>query len=367
MSIWLGFIGVLIVYLCVVVYLTIITRKWLLPNASKKQKVIYIVITNLFLNSFIIGMLVQSSVVRAIGSYGMAILYILFITVPILHIIVMLLRFSRISRKIVEQWAGRITLAFIVVIMCYGTFNAYSPVVHTYDITIKGKQGQAEPLNIVMAADMHFGVLSEKNHAKRMVEKINKLNPDLVLYPGDIVDDNKEVFVKQDMADILSEVQSTYGVYASLGNHDKGDIPDLIQELEKSGMNVLYDEMTLINDAFTLIGRKDKTESERASLQELLENVDQTKPIILLDHQPYELDIAQEAGIDLMVSGHTHHGQLAPFQFITDRIYENDWGHLQKEQFHSVVTSGFGFWGPPIRTSSRSEIIQINVTFVETE
>jgi uncharacterized protein len=93
----------------------------------------------------------------------------------------------------------------------------------------------------------------------------------------------------------------------------------------------------------------------------LMEGVDLSRPVVLLDHQPYELDAAREAGIDLMVSGHTHRGQVAPL--VTKWIYENDWGLLQEESFTSIVTSGYGFWGPPIRLGSRSELVVIEVRF----
>lgn len=88
-----------------------------------------------------------------------------------------------------------------------------------------------------------------------------------------------------------------------------------------------------------------------------------TKPVILLEHQPYELSIAQQLGVDLMVSGHTHHGQVFPGNLITKAIYENDWGYVKNGDMHSIVTSGFGFWGPPIRIGTRSELISIRVQF----
>lgn len=128
-------------------------------------------------------------------------------------------------------------------------------------------------------------------------------------------------------------------------------------------MQVLYDEVVTIEDKLTLIGRKDRTEQDRAPLAELAAQADPSKPLLLLDHQPYELDIAARSGIDLMVSGHTHRGQIAPGHLITGAIYENDWGVLRKEQMTSVVTSGFGFWGPPIRLGSRSEVVQLRLVF----
>ena len=363
MPIWFLLIIVLALYNLIVCYFAFMTRKWIFFDKSPIFNKIYIITFILFANIFIFIFRYDYAAVRAVGSYWMAVLYILFITVPILHIIVSGIRFTKLKSFRVEKWAGWLMLLMIIVIMGYGSYNAYNPVVRTYEVSIDQDSEQNQKLNIVMAADMHFGLLSGKNHAARMVEEINKLQPDLVLFPGDIVDDSVHEYVRQGMVDIIANIESTYGVYASLGNHDKGDIPELIEILEKSNMNVLYDETIEIADSVTLVGRKDKTEKDRLSLSELLKDADQSKPVILLDHQPYELAIAEEQGVDLLVSGHTHRGQLAPFQLITKSIYENDWGYIQNGELHSVVTSGFGFWGPPIRTNSRSEIVQIQLNY----
>ncbi|MBO9600028.1 MAG: metallophosphoesterase, partial [Cohnella sp.] len=133
--------------------------------------------------------------------------------------------------------------------------------------------------------------------------------------------------------------------------------------LERGGIQVLYDETVDVQGQFTLIGRRDRTESYRLPLDNLMNGVDLTKPAILLEHQPYEFDIARQAGIDLMVSGHTHRGQIFPGNLITNAIYENDWGYLRKERMHTIVTSGYGFWGPPIRLGTRSELVSIHIRF----
>src|SRR5690606_31064942 len=126
-----------------------------------------------------------------------------------------------------------------------------------------------------------------------------------------------------------------------------------------SGIRVLYDEAITVDGRFTLVGRRDYSDAGRLPLEEVMRGADRRKPIILLDHQPYELDVAERAGVDLMLSGHTHRGQVFPGSLITDRIYENDYGLLRRGTFHSIVTQGYGFWGPPIRLGTRSEIVLI--------
>lgn len=295
----------------------------------------------------------------------MACFYLLLLLVPLAHITVILLRFTRLPRHRTQKWAGFVTLGLVVFFLAYGTYNAYSPIVQNYDIKIEKGTSTITHLDIAMAADTHFGLLSGKDHAERLVREINALHPDIILLPGDLFDDDIQPFLDQRIDQILSKLQAPYGVYASLGNHDRhdGTMQELIETLENSGINILYDEIVDIQGQFTLIGRKDRIDSERLPLSSLMNDVNLSKPTILLDHQPYELDIAQQEGIDLMVSGHTHGGQVFPGNLITGAIYENDRGHLQKEQMHTIVTSGFGFWGPPIRIGTRSEIVMIHIEF----
>lgn len=230
-------------------------------------------------------------------------------------------------------------LVLLVVVIGFGSFNAYSPTVRAYDIHVDKDAGTLEELNIVMASDMHFGVLSGKAHAVRLVKEINDLKPDLVLFPGDIIDDDLDAYLSQGIDQILTGIQARYGVYASLGNHDRfeGEMPDLIEALEHSGMTVLYDEKLTV-EGLTLVGRRDKQDQERAELSTLMDGADLSKPIFVLDHQPNALEEAQRQGVDLIVSGHTHRGQVFPAHLITQAMFENDWGTCKRpDAFHRVL------------------------------
>ncbi len=356
----------LLLYGGLVYYIGFRGYRWLRPESSSRRfKVLYIFVVVLAATSFIVGRMSGLRFINIAGAYWMACFYLLLLLVPLAHLTVFLLRFTRLPKHSTKKWAGTITLALLVFFLVYGTYNAYSPVVRSYDIKMEKGTSTLDSLHIVMAADTHFGLLSGKNHAERLVKEINALNPDLILLPGDLVDDDIQPFLDQKMDQILSNLHAPYGVYASLGNHDRhdGTMQELIDTLESSGIQILYDESLEVQEQFTLIGRKDRIDPDRLPLDSLIKSVNETKPKILLDHQPYELDIAQQQGIDLMVSGHTHGGQVFPGNLITGAIYENDWGYLQKEQMHSVVTSGFGFWGPPIRIGTRSEIVSIRIQF----
>ncbi|MGO4274331.1 metallophosphoesterase, partial [Paenibacillus sp. TAF58] len=127
------------------------------------------------------------------------------------------------------------------------------------------------------------------------------------------------------------------------------------------------DETVHVKERLYIVGRKDKaaerTPDGREALAALLEGTDSKQPIIVMDHQPYHLDKAADAGADVMLSGHTHRGQMAPNHLITRRLFELDWGYLRKGNLHAIVSSGFGTWGPPIRLGSRSEIIELTIHF----
>ena len=168
----------------------------------------------------------------------------------------------------------------------------------------------------------------------------------------------------------LKDIESRYGTYLSLGNHDfyTGEADELENMLSKVNVNVLRDEITLINDSFYLIGRDDATvkryNGERDSLNVIkssIDNFNSDKPVIVIDHNPQYLDESISNNIDLQVSGHTHKGQLSPINLITDKLFDIDYGLGKFQNTSVVVTSGFGTWGPPIRIGSSSEIVMIKL------
>jgi predicted MPP superfamily phosphohydrolase len=171
------------------------------------------------------------------------------------------------------------------------------------------------------------------------------------------------------MPERLKQLQAPLGTYAILGNHEYigGAIEVYTAAMRDIGIKVLMDEAVHLPDGMTLIGRKDRAAARmggakgRQTLKALLEDVDPTSPLILMDHQPAKLAEAEACGIDLQLSGHTHRGQMFPFHWITRRVFELDWGYLQKGTTHIIVSSGFGFWGPPLRLASRSELLDIHV------
>lgn len=282
------------------------------------------------------------------------------ILLPLANLIYFLLRKKGI------RTIGSMIIAYFIFVFTYGSYLAWTPTIKTYDIQVN-KESVIEELTVLLVSDLHLGKTVGKNHLQKLVDITKKSDADMILMPGDIINDDIEPFLKQNMGELFAEIRAPLGVYVTSGNHDYygGDLERLFQEMDKAGVTMLDDEVILIEDSIYIVGRNDSTDEQRKSIEELIADVDLNKPVIMLDHQPTELDEASKHGVDIIVSGHTHRGQIWPANLITQLIYENDYGHLQKDNLHSIVTSGFGLWGPPFRLGSQAEVIELNITFVK--
>lgn len=344
------------------------------------QKV-YSIIYGLLALSYIIGKVGKElispdirSLITYIGSYWLAAFVCMLIGFIFLDILRLVLNISGIQLATqLQQVLGGGVLAVIVVILAIGTWLANSSMVTTYEINIPKNGGKLQELHAVLVSDLHLGGINSQRSLSKMVTEVNALEPDLVLIAGDIIEEEVELAQEHNLAEIFSTLKSNYGVYAVPGNHEYygNEAAEILSYLTQGGIKVLRDSYTLIADSFYLVGRDDGEQREqlgakrRANLAELMAGIDHKKPIILMNHRPVGLAEAKEQGVDLQVSGHTHRGQIFPGNLVTARIFEIDWGHLQKDDFHLLVTSGYGLWGPPIRLGSRSEIVQIKLRFEE--
>lgn len=310
-------------------------------------------------------------VIKILGSYWIAVFQYAILLLPFADLLAWVLRLNgvNVERSIIRT--GWIVLLIITVLLLIGSRNAWSPVVRRYNLHVDKPAGIMKQLRVAVASDLHLGTIVGKRHLMRLVEQMDMLRPDVILLPGDVLDDSLEPFVRNNMAETMKQLKAPLGVFGVLGNHEYfgGHIEDYIKRMEKIGIRVLRDESVLVADSFYLVGRKDKaaesfTSEGRLPLSQLVSSLDRTIPILVMDHQPHQrLDEAAASGIDLLVSGHTHRGQMAPNHMITRRIFELDWGYARKGTMHAIVSSGFGSWGPPIRIGSRSEIVEITITF----
>jgi len=346
------------------------------------NKVYWIVIA-LIASAYIISMLLSSYIPSVVlntlniaGSYWMGIIFYLILILPIIDLIRFInSKISFIPRNINETANLSLIISIVVIVflaglMAYGTWSARSPKVTKYDINVNKSTVDLKKLKIIMVSDIHLGSVVDNRRLTVMVNKINELNPDIVLIPGDIIDSSLEPFVKQKMSNNFKRLKSKYGVYACLGNHDGmgSKVEDVVKTFNNSGINVLRDKAILINNSFYVIGRDDisqesQTKVKRKEISDIIKDLDKSKPLILMDHQPRDFAETQKQEIDLQVSGHTHRGQLFPANLITNAIFEIDYGYLKKNNSNFIVSSGYGTWGPPISIGSRCEIVKIDVGF----
>ena len=258
----------------------------------------------------------------------------------------------------------------VLLLLAIGHVNALTPRTKTLHLTLSKRGQGSNPLTIVAASDIHLGTIIGKKRLDRMVAKINALNPDIILLPGDIVDEDLAPVIKHNLGETLGQLKSRWGVFAVTGNHEYiGGVEEACAYLSNHGVTVLRDRVVRLNNGVYLVGREDRsiqrfTGKTRKPLQDLMADVDRNSPVILMDHQPFQLEEGETNGVDLQISGHTHHGQLWPINLITRRVYELSWGYKKKNNTHVYVSSGFGTWGPPVRLGNRPEIVNIKLTLV---
>lgn len=252
----------------------------------------------------------------------------------------------------------------VFLVLGIGNYKFKHPAVVEKDITIHKDGGEIRDLRVVAFSDLHLGMGIGKKQLKNYVELINAQNPDIILIPGDLIDNSVAPLEKEKMHEELNQLKAPLGVYLAPGNHEfiSGIAPSL-EFLNKTQVKVLMDSAVLVNDSFWIIGRDDKSNAKRMPLSQLTRQTNPDQPIFLLDHQPYHLEEAEANGIDLQLSGHTHAGQLWPFSLIVDKMYEVGHGYKQKGDTHIYVSSGLALWGPEFRVGTQSEIVVFNIHF----
>ena len=275
------------------------------------------------------------------------------------------LRFSWSEGK--GKLAVGLVYAISSIVLIGGYLSAKFPTVREMNLQIN-KEIPGGNLKVVLVSDIHLGMMISNGKLDRMVNLINSQNADLVLMAGDVFDEDLGPVIKKNMGDLLKKLKARQGVFAILGNHEFYGNADVAEKyLENHNIVVLRDSVVTLQNGILIVGREDITAERmynrtRKSIGELLNNSNTDKPVFMLDHQPYKLNEVANYPVDLQVSGHTHNGQMWPFNYITDAIYEIGSGYGKIEDTHFYVSSGYGTWGPPIRTNSRSEIIVLNIS-----
>lgn len=331
-----------------------------------------IMLSGLLISSLSIPVFVKDTL-GIIGACWMGVfLYLLFYTV---QADVLTLLFRLFKLKFVKNSLYRFILSVVIVVCtiltsAYGIYHARDIKHISYEIKLADKVDVSD-MNIVMISDVHLGAVGSESRLEEIVSEINSLKPDIVCIAGDFFDtDFRAIRNAEKAAETLQKINATYGTYACLGNHDAGSTADdMVSFLEKSNIRALTDEYVIIDERLVLIGRLDASPigtygyAERKKLSSYYQCEDETLPVIVLDHNPIDVEsYANET--DLILSGHTHRGQLFPAGIITNLMFTVDYGYYQKDENspHVIVTSGIGYWGIPMRVGTDSEIVSIKIT-----
>ncbi len=264
--------------------------------------------------------------------------------------------------------AGYVAIVMTVVYLSYGWYMAHHIVTTRYKIDTD--KPVRSGIHAVMIADCHIGITMDGEQFAEEMRKISAMQPDIVLLPGDFVDDDTSLKDMRRACKALGEINSKYGVYVSHGNHDPGffgyrsfTLDDLDAELKADGVHVLADETKLIDGRFYVIGREDKSDRERLTMDELSEGLDSNIYKIVLDHQPNDFAAENRAGADLVVSGHTHGGHIFPSGQVGRLLGFNDciYGMERRGSTVYIVTSGISGWAIPFKTGCCSEVVDIYI------
>ena len=308
-----------------------------------------------------------ASIVYEIGTSGIFILLYLVILFLVLDL-------GRLVHLIPKSWLfsnGYTSIGIFAVMLAifgYGNIHYYNKVREAIDI----KTDKVKPIKIVMMSDLHLGYHNRKAEFRRWVDMVNAEQPDLILIGGDIIDISVRPLLEENVAEEFHRLKAP--IYACLGNHEyySGE-PKAQQFYKDAGIHLLRDSVARIGN-LCIIGRDDRTNLHRKSIAEIIAKandeqasaqgmrIDSKKDFtILLNHQPYHLEEAEQNSIDFQFSGHTHHGQVWPISRITDAIYEDAFGPLQKGNTRYYVSSGMGIWGGKFRIGTRSEYVVLTI------
>lgn len=311
------------------------------------------------------------------GALWFAILLYAFMAVLLLDIVRLIDRFYPFipynmlgSVPIFKLAAFGVVMLYLLLVVGYGYYNAGNIKVKTLEITLPKKGSKFDSLNVAFLSDTHFSPITGYAKAEQIHGILTGLKPDLILMGGDIIDDKAHHLIRHEIDKKLKEYKAPLGVITINGNHEFiNGYQESMGFIKHSGISLLSDSVAVLDSALVVVGREDLSinnfaKRQRKTLPELMEGVkEQNLPIILLDHQPFKLEQAEQSGVDLQLSGHTHNGQLFPANLIVKRIYEQPWGYHRRGKTQYYVSSGAGVWGPPVRLGSDSEIILLKIKF----
>lgn len=329
-------------------------------------------------------------VIRRISTYWIGIMLYSLLYVVLFDLLRLIAKHTKLKNTLLFSSGSVISIGSVVVACAvatclYGIFNARNIKVNEYSVTVNKSCGSDKHLKAVLVADLHMGYAIGVDHITNMVKKINEQNADIVIIAGDIFDNSYDgMDDPEGIKAQLKSIKSKYGVYAVYGNHDIDEkilmgftfdwggkqlnSEKMTNFIKECNIKLINDESVLINDEFYLVGRRDTDkpgteDGTRAEISELTKDLDKTKPIFVLSHEPDELQKTADAGADIDFSGHTHDGQLFPGNLTIGLFWENPCGMIKKDNMYSIVTSGVGVYGTFMRVGTDAEICSVDIDF----
>ena len=329
-------------------------------------------------------------VIRRISTYWIGIMLYSLLYVVLFDLLRLIAKHTKLKNTLLFSRGSVISIGSVVVACAvatclYGIFNARNIKVNEYSVTVNQSCGSDKHLKAVLVADLHMGYAIGVDHITNMVEKINQQDADIVIIAGDIFDNSYDgMDDPEGIKAQLKSIKSKYGVYAVYGNHDIDEKilmgftfdwggkqlhnEKMTNFMKECNIKLINDESVLINDEFYLVGRRDTDkpgteDGTRAEISELTKDLDKTKPIFVLSHEPDELQKTADAGADIDFSGHTHDGQLFPGNLTIGLFWENPCGMIKKDNMYSIVTSGVGVYGTFMRVGTDAEICSVDIDF----
>jgi len=340
----------------------------------------YFIVFWVVVSSFVIGEILEhtrssliSEWIYRVGAFWLAFMLYFALTLLVFDVIRLGNHFFNFLPELTQLFRFRLGLGTVALVSCIvvaGHINALNTQIRKISLSIPKKITGSPLMRIVMASDIHLGALIGENREAKLVRIINAQKPDLVLLCGDLVDGDIASVLRKNLGKHLQEIKSVMGVYAIPGNHEYiGGIQKTLPYLEGINIKELRDKVLVLPNGVQVIGRDDRDnrqmgeENRRKTLKELMVSLDKNFPVIVMNHQPFNLEEAVDEGVDLQLSGHTHHGQLWPLNYITRAVFELSWGYLKKGNTNFYVSSGFGSWGPPVRLGNTPEVVVFDLKF----
>jgi len=304
-----------------------------------------------------------------IASYFLPFYLYLFLSVLLFDLFLLVNRFAKlvtVEKRGTTRFKASCLSLFLLVsagVVFAGAINFKTIRTSEYRIEVPRKASDIDHLKIAFASDFHLKAQTDIHFVEQFAAKIAAIKPDLLIYGGDIVEGRGDGAKMDRIASILREIHPKYGVFAVLGNHESFGAQLKGHFFDKAGMQVLCDSVAVVGHSFNLAGRFDNRYRERIATVELLKSIRDSLPVILVDHRPTDILENSKTLADMQFSGHTHNGQLFPLNLIIAGIYRIGWGYEKIENTHFFVSSGIMLWGPPVRTTGKSEIVVVEVDF----